>query len=287
MGIAAPRLDTGRADGHAEAAKRGGSADDDGDAAGGTHDAACPRRGGDRAAPRLDDAPGRPLPAGIPGDPGGGGLVPRPLLQPGLRRRGDAPADPPLRLRRRDPVLGHPGRPPRARPGRALRGGRGAAPRSARRPGGVLAPAGGRRSGGDGASRPGLRDGATAARRTAGRDDAAGLLRCALDGGELHDRRPRHAGPRPRAGAGRGRHRPGRRPDRPARHGADRLPRAPARGRRRRRADLRVPCRHPAARRAGLGRHRRARGRCRRERPAGCRRGRRPHPLVADNPSPG
>ena len=53
-------------------------------------------------------------------------------------------------------------------------------------------------SGRSGVPRPsgaGLRDGAAAARRTAGRDDADRLLRRALDGGDLHDRRARHAGP--------------------------------------------------------------------------------------------
>ena len=48
-------------------------------------------------------------------------------------------------------------------------------------------------------SRAGLRDGPAAAGRTAGRDDADRLLRRALDGRDLHDRRPRHA--RPGAGA--------------------------------------------------------------------------------------
>ena len=50
------------------------------------------------------------------------------VQDPRRRGRGDAPADPPLRLRRRDPVLGHPDRAVRAGPGPALRGGRRAAP---------------------------------------------------------------------------------------------------------------------------------------------------------------
>ena len=52
------------------------------------------------------------------------------LLRSAPRRRGDAAADPALRVRRRDPVLGHPRRAARARAGRALRRGRRAAARS-------------------------------------------------------------------------------------------------------------------------------------------------------------
>ena len=76
----------------------------------------------------LADAPGGPLPARISGAEGGEGRLPR--SRPGSRRRGrsDAPADPPLRLRRRDPVLRHPDGALRAGPGSALRGRRGAAP---------------------------------------------------------------------------------------------------------------------------------------------------------------
>src|SRR5688572_27811997 len=57
----------------------------------------------------LAHAPSRALSAGVSWDPGGGGLVPGPLLQPGPGNRGDAAADPALRLRRGDPVLRHPG----------------------------------------------------------------------------------------------------------------------------------------------------------------------------------
>ena len=70
-------------------------------------------------------------------------------------RGGDAPADPPLRLRRLDPVLRHPGHPPCARPGRALRRERGAEARSGHLGAGFL-PA--RRRAAAGAAGAGLRD---------------------------------------------------------------------------------------------------------------------------------
>ena len=55
------------------------------------------------------------------------GELPRPLLHARARHRGDAAADPPLRLRRRDPLRRHPARPARARRRPRLRRGRGAA----------------------------------------------------------------------------------------------------------------------------------------------------------------
>ena len=142
----------------------------------------------------LAHAPGRALPAGISRSVAREGrILPRSLLHAGARRGGDPAADPALRLRRGDPVLRHPRRPARARPGGALRRGRGAAAR---------------------AGRPRVADSRRLAdelplerlapvfetlERVAGgapgRDDAARLLRRALDGRELHDRRQGHARP--------------------------------------------------------------------------------------------
>ena len=53
----------------------------------------------------VDDAPGGPLPARVPGG-AQQGLVPRAVQEPGAGGRGDPAADPALRLRRRHPVLG-------------------------------------------------------------------------------------------------------------------------------------------------------------------------------------
>ena len=63
-------------------------------------------------------------------------LVPRSLLQSVARRRGHAAADPPLRLRCGDPLLGHPRRPACARSGRPLRRERRAAARAGHLAGG-------------------------------------------------------------------------------------------------------------------------------------------------------
>ena len=118
------------------------------------------------------------------------GSLPRSLLHAAACRGGDAAADPPLRLRCRDHVLRHPGHPACARPGRALRRERGTASsiRSRREP---ISTA--RRRAAPGASRARLRDARSPAVVPAEGDDAARLLRRALDGGELHDRRQGHA----------------------------------------------------------------------------------------------
>ena len=81
------------------------------------------------AAAGLADAPGRALPAGVPRHPGQGGRLRRLEHHAGPGRRGDAAADPPLWLRRGDPVQRHPdaavgtgsgaGIPRRGRPGAA------------------------------------------------------------------------------------------------------------------------------------------------------------------------
>ena len=65
---------------------------------------ACLPRRGDAAAPALDDAPGGTLPARVPADPPER-LVPGAVQDAAAGRRGHPAADPPLRLRRRDPVL--------------------------------------------------------------------------------------------------------------------------------------------------------------------------------------
>ena len=70
----------------------------------------------------LADAPGRALPARISRAAGREGRLPRAGLRQRRRGRDHAPADPPLRLRRRDPVLRHPDRAPRAGPGSGVRG---------------------------------------------------------------------------------------------------------------------------------------------------------------------
>jgi hypothetical protein len=79
----------------------------------------------------LDDAAGRPLSAGISRIARQGRRLPRSVLHAGIRRRGHAAADPPLQLRCRDHLLGHPRHPRRARPRRAVRGRRRPAARSA------------------------------------------------------------------------------------------------------------------------------------------------------------
>ena len=73
----------------------------------------CSRRlKGERAggAAGLADAPGGALSARISRAAGREGRVPRAGLRQRGRGRGHAPADPPLRVRRRDPVLRHPDR---------------------------------------------------------------------------------------------------------------------------------------------------------------------------------
>src|SRR5688500_9463912 len=68
-----------------------------------------PERRGVEEPTDLAHAPGRALFAGISRDPGGGGLVPGPLLQPGAGDGGNAAADPAFRLRCGDPVFRYPG----------------------------------------------------------------------------------------------------------------------------------------------------------------------------------
>ena len=66
-------------------------------------------RGPGNAPPSpVDHAPGGALPARVPGG-AQQGLVPRAVQEPGAGRRGDAAADPALRLRRRHPVFGSAG----------------------------------------------------------------------------------------------------------------------------------------------------------------------------------
>ena len=174
----------------------------------------------------LDDAPGRPLPARIPGDARQGRRFPVALLQPRSGDRGDAAADPPLSAstrrsssptscwcrRRSAPICGS---------------SQGEGPRLST----ITRP---RRLG---AVAPGseihetlspiyetvriLRRDCPPTRR------ADRLCRRALDRRHLHDRRPRHARPGPGARA-EGR-RPGRlrRADRADDRGDDRLPLAP------------------------------------------------------------
>ena len=130
-------------------------------------------------------------------DPGEGRRFSRSGFQPGTRGRGHAAAGATVRLRCGDPVLGHSGR-CRMRSGSGqLRRGRGAAARSDRRsprlraacpqsrPCDVLAP---------------VYETIALCEETARSErHPAWILRGALDGGELHDRRPRHA--RPGAGS--------------------------------------------------------------------------------------
>ena len=63
-----------------------------------------------KPAAGLADAAGRPLSAGISRAAGKGRRLSRSHLHAGARGRGDAAADPPVRLRCRDPVLGYSGR---------------------------------------------------------------------------------------------------------------------------------------------------------------------------------
>src|SRR3546814_12477252 len=75
----------------------------------------------------LADAPGGALSARISRAAGNQVRLPRPRDGPGRRDRDHAPADPPLRHGRRDPVFGYPDRPLGARAGSALQGRRRAA----------------------------------------------------------------------------------------------------------------------------------------------------------------
>src|SRR5436190_3757407 len=79
----------------------------------------------------LDDAAGRPLPAGVSRAARESGRLSRSVLYSGICRRGDAAADPPFQLRCRDHLFRHPRRPLCARPLGAVRGRRRSAARSA------------------------------------------------------------------------------------------------------------------------------------------------------------
>ena len=124
-----------------------------------------------------------------------GERLPRPLLHAGACRRGDAAADPPLRLRCGDPVLRHPGGARRARPDGPLRRGRGPAARP-RSPRPVGFPPCAARSISSG-SAPVFETMRRVQGGPAGGGRADRLLRGALDGRDLYDRRARHARPGP------------------------------------------------------------------------------------------
>ena len=208
------------------------------------------RRGDDEEIPRrarrrssadaadLVDAPGGTLPSRISRNPRQRALVHRLLLHAGPCGRGDAAADPPLRLRCRDPVLRHSRHARRARAKRQLRERRGAAAEADRDGGGFFrAPRGARLV----APCARLRDGRARARRPAPGNRADRLLRRAVDGRKLHDRGPRHArsGPGPPLRLSRARAVFGA--DRPARGFFGRLSRAPDPRGRRGGADFRTP----------------------------------------------
>ena len=119
------------------------------------------------------------------------------VYDPRGRGRDHAPADPPLRLRRRDPVLRHPDRAARARPGSALRGRRGAAAcrrRWSTRALAALAAA-------SGAARADLSDCGESEGALARRNDFARLCRQPVDGRDLYGGGPGQ--PRPGRGAAR------------------------------------------------------------------------------------
>ena len=123
-----------------------------------------------------------------------GRQLPRALLHARARRRGDAAADPPLRLRRGDPLRRHPAGAAGARRRPRLRRGRGSAALDGddrRRP---RPPAARPRR----CTRPSPRStrpcaGCAPSCRADGAADR--LRRGALDRRHLHDRRPRHPGP--------------------------------------------------------------------------------------------
>ena len=108
-------------------------------------------------------------------------------------RRSNPAADPPVRLRRRDPVLRYPGDPARARAERVLRDRARAAARSDSPTAQAL------RGLADEVDQNVLAPVYETMRQVkaalARRRGAARLLRRAVDGRDLHDRRPRHAGP--------------------------------------------------------------------------------------------
>ena len=122
------------------------------------------------------------------------GRLPRARLRSRRRGRDHAAADPPLRLRRGDPVLRHPDRAARARPGSALRCRRWAAAFAG--PGRGLAGRAGARAGPARADLPhcGESEGGAPAR-----NDFARLRRQPVDGRDLHGRGPGQ--PRPGRGA--------------------------------------------------------------------------------------
>ena len=193
----------------------------------------------------------------------------RSLLHAGLCRRGHAAADPPLRLRRRDHLLGHPGHSLCARPRGAVRGRRRPAARSAgyagarsqrwrRRP---ISPSSSRS----------MRRCAACAANSIRRDRADRILRRAVDGRDLYGGGTGHAGPG--AGADDGLSPSGgvREDHRRAGRELDPVSARAARGRRRRAADFRHLGRRAAAARIRAlvdradpaHRRRRAQQRCR------------------------
>ena len=115
---------------------------------------------------------------------------------PALAVEATLAADPPLRLRRRDPVLRHSRHPRRARADRRLRDRRGPAPRTDQgRARVVEALARARLE----QARARVRDPRPPEERAPRRCRVDRVLRRAVDGGELHDRRARHARPGARA----------------------------------------------------------------------------------------
>ncbi len=191
-------------------------------------DPARARRRNPGGSADLDDAPGRPLPAGIPRHAREGRRLPVPLLHARPRGRGHAPADPALWLRCGDPLRRHPAGAAGAWRRSLVRTGRRAAVvhhQLPRRHGEAETRRGHPRHAG-----AGLRDGAHPCAGIAERRCADRFRRRALDRRDLHGRRARHA--RPGAGpCAHGRRQAGlRRPDRPPDRGHHRLPLGAGRG---------------------------------------------------------
>ena len=195
-------------------------------------------------AASLDDAPGGALSAGVHGGPQKCRRRARFMFCAEACRRGDAATDPSVRFRRGDFVFGHSGHPARARSQRSLRSRRRSAARTARRSrrdGGATRHDRRRRAGAD------LRNDPARQSRTASGRDVSRLLRRALDGCDLHGRRPRHAGSGAGAAIRLSSSRGVRAPDRHPGRGVKRLSRSPAQRRCRRCANLRYLGRNSAA----------------------------------------
>ena len=134
---------------------------------------------------RVDDAPGRPVSAGVPRDPREAHL-PRDVQDAGGRRRGDDPAGAALRDRRGHHLRRHPaparthGHRPRVRQGR-----RPGDPQPRALPGGRAEAQAHRRGNADRISHEGHQDRSEGARRQGA---AHRVLRRALHPGTLHDR---------------------------------------------------------------------------------------------------